>query len=104
MAGSSMLRMEVSLITHTSARSSSRCSSMKGVRLGDETSSSPSIRNLTLTGAAPPVWRYDSSALTWTNNCPLSSVAPRAKILPSRTTGSKGSLSQPSSMAAGTTS
>ena len=78
MAGSSMLRMEVSLITATSARSISRCSTMKGLRLGDETSSSPSSNSLTLTGAAPAVLRYDSSALTWTKSWPLSSVAPRA--------------------------
>ncbi len=50
MAGSSMVRIEESLMTQTSAASSSRCDSMKGRRLGEETSSSPSIRNLTLTG------------------------------------------------------
>ena len=52
-----MFDIEVSLITQTSALSRSMCASIKGVRLGDETYSSPSIRNLTLAGAAPLVFR-----------------------------------------------
>ncbi len=47
------LRIEESLITHTSALSRSRFFLIKGARLGEETSSSPSIRNFTLTGAPP---------------------------------------------------
>ena len=78
MAGSSTTRIDESLMTHTSARIRSWCSRIHGTRFGEDTSSSPSSRIFTLTGAPPLVLRYDSNALTWMKSCPLSSVAPRA--------------------------
>ena len=60
-------------------------------RLGEPTSSSPSIRNFTLHFRSPDCTKY-SNALACINDCPLSSSAPRAQILPSFTTGSKGSV------------
>ena len=73
-------------------------------RLAPPTSSSPSIRNLTLTGSRPAVLSQASAAFRWVSIWPLSSVAPRAYRLPSRTVGSKGGESQGSSGSAGCTS
>jgi hypothetical protein len=56
-----------------SALSLSRFARTKGRRLGLPISSSPSTRNLMLTGASRP-----SKAATWAKSWPLSSEAPRA--------------------------
>jgi hypothetical protein len=51
--------------TTTASQASKRlCPSMNGSRFGEPISSSPSIRNLTFTGQAPPVFKYASNALT----------------------------------------
>ena len=67
-------------------------------------SSSPSTRNLTLTGSAPRSRRSAATALTWAYDCPLSSVAPRATSLSPSTVGSNGGLRQSSIGSAGCTS
>ena len=51
MAGSSTARIDESLMTHTSAWIRSLCSLTHGTRFGEDTSSSPSSRIFTLTGA-----------------------------------------------------
>ena len=59
------------------AASAFRCMLRNGVRFGLPISSSPSNRHFTLTGSVRRVRRQASMALTWANNCPLSSHAPR---------------------------
>ena len=107
-AGVSMSHMPVSETTQTSARSSSRCASRNGTRLGLPDSSSPSRNTLTLTGGVP--WTScqarsaSSQVITW----PLSSTAPRATIRGPRSVvtsvGSNGGLSQSASGSTGCTS
>ena len=55
---------------------------MNGTRLGEDLLL-PFSSSFTFTSAAPAVLSQDSSALTWMNNWPLSSVTPRAYTLPS---------------------
>ena len=70
---------------------------------GDPISSSPSSRNFTLHGNVPRAIMV-SNALACIKLCPLSSSAPRAHILPSFTTGSKGSVFHNSKGVTGITS
>ena len=66
-------------------------------------SSSPSITKAARTGSSPAAARRCTAA-TSMKRLPLSSLAPRAKRLPSRTTGSNGGLVQSSSGPGGWTS
>ncbi len=104
--GVSSDHMPVSDTITASAASRPACSSTRARKCGEPDSSSPSISSLRLTAGVvrPVVARWARTPSVWKNTWPLSSAAPRAKRRPSRTTGSKGSLSQPSSRAAGCTS
>ncbi|MPM75688.1 hypothetical protein SDC9_122682 [bioreactor metagenome] len=101
--GTSGAIIDVSETKITSACSIFLCFLQKSGKLGDPTSSSPSIRNFTLQFNFPDFTRY-SNAFTCINPCPLSSSAPRAQIFPSFTTGSNGSVSHKSTGSTGITS
>ena len=100
MSAPSMLVSDTSI---TSERNSSLCLLIKALRLGEPISSSPSKINLTLCVSRFSRTRY-SNAFTCIIACPLSSSAPRAHILPSRISGSNGSLFHSSKGSAGITS
>lgn len=98
--------MPVSETITTSAASSPARASTSSRKWMEPDSSSPSTISLRFTaGAAAPVAaRCARTPRVWKNTCPLSSAAPRPYMRPSRTTGSKGSVCQPSARAAGCTS
>lgn len=92
-------------ITVSAARRSACCST-SARKFGEPDSSSPSMSSLRLTAGAvrPVAARWARTPSVWKNTWPLSSAAPLPYIRPSRITGSKGSVCQPSSTAAGWTS
>ena len=71
----------------------SRLSVISFSRLGEPISSSPSINILTRQGSFLAVFTQASTAMRWHSTWPLSSALPRAKMAPSRMTGSNGSES-----------
>lgn len=77
---------------------------MNAFRPSEPDSSMPSSTNRTLTGSAMPVAAMASMACSQASTGPLSSVDPRPYIFPSFRVSSKGSVSQPSALAAGCTS
>ena len=105
MLGTSALTMSVSLTRMMSAFSFALFSGAlsHSFRAGEPISSSPSRRNFTLQGSVPRAIMV-SNALACIKLCPLSSSAPRAHILPSLTTGSKGSVCHNSNGVTGITS
>src|SRR5659263_67809 len=72
-----------------SAFNSSLCVVQNAPRFIEPISSSPSIRNFTLQFSVL-LLTMNSKAFACIKDCPLSSFAPRAQILPFRTSGSKG--------------
>ncbi len=98
--------MPVSETITTSAASSAARVSTSSRKWAEPDSSSPSTISLRCTeGAAAPVAaRCARTPRVWKNTWPLSSAAPRAYMRPSWTTGSNGSVCQPSARAAGCTS
>ena len=101
--GTSGAIMEVSDTKMTSASNNSLFSSQNFGKLGEPTSSSPSIKNFTLHDSWSVLTKY-SNALACIKPCPLSSSAPLAHILPSFITGSKGSVFHNSKGSTGITS
>ena len=63
--GTSGAHMSVSDTTITSQASRSASAASRASKLGEPTSSSPSIRNFTLTGSRPSVASSPRTASTW---------------------------------------
>jgi hypothetical protein len=92
-AGTPLSHISESEIITTSHASFSLFSSKNCGRLGLPISSSPSMQNLRLTGNVFSNFCSASTALICKIVCPLSSVAPLAKIFSSRMWGSNGGVS-----------
>ena len=108
MAGVLLSNSPVSQISARSERNSSAFSFMKGTRLGEPDSSSPSKKKVMRQGSVPFTSFHARQASTKVINWPLSSDDPRPRItLPfavSSICGSNGLLSQRSSGSTGCTS